>query len=138
MNGKNMWLIQLHNHVQNTETATYKYAGQDMFWSEDHNNFVCVVISEQMPSVDVTQFELVNVSATPTMETNNWDVNKSGDLDSSDAQLIWNMYNNQYEDFTDEVTGEKFVLADANHDGILDTKDAIVIIDQIKGTLNLG
>lgn len=138
MNGKNMWLIQLPNHVQNTETATYKYAGQDMFWSEDHNNFVCVVISEQMPSVDVTQFELVNVSATPTIETNNWDVNKSGDLDASDAQLIWNMYNNQYEDFTDEVTGEKFVLADANHDGILDTKDAIVIIDQIKGTLNLG
>ena len=135
MNGQNMWLIQLPNHVQNTETANYKYAGQEMFWSADHNNFVCVVISVDAPSIDVSQFELVSVTATQTIASDNWDVNKSGDLDASDAQLIWNMYNDQYNGFSDSVTAEKFVLADANHDGILDTKDASVIINQIRASL---
>ena len=135
MNGQNMWLIQLPNHVQNTETANYKYNGQEMFWSADHNNFVCVVISAEKPSIDASQFELVSVNATQTIAADYWDVNKSGDLDANDAQLIWNMYNNQYENFTDIVTGEKFLLADANHDGILDTKDASVIINQIKASL---
>ena len=135
MNGQNMWLIQLPNHVQNTETANYKYAGQEMFWSADHNNFVCVVISVDAPSIDVSQFELVSVTATQTIASDNWDVNKSGDLDASDAQLIWNMYNDQYNGFSDSVTAEKFMLADANHDGILDTKDASVIINQIRASL---
>ena len=138
MNGQNMWLIQLPNHVKNTETAVYTYAGQNMFWSEDHNNFVCVVISAEKPSLDADQFGLVSVAATPTIETNDWDVNKSGDLDASDAQLIWNMYNNKYNGMdtsADGVTGEKFVLADANHDGLLDTKDAAVIIEQIQAEL---
>ena len=135
MNGQNMWLIQLPNHVQNTTTANYKYAGQEMFWSVDHNNYVCVVISAEKPSIDVSQFELVSVTATQTIASMNWDVNKSGDLDANDAQLIWNMYNNQYNGFTDVVTGEKFILADANHDGVLDTKDASVIINQIRASL---
>ena len=135
MNGQNMWLIQLPNHVQNTDTANYKYAGQEMFWSADHNNFVCVVISAEKPSIDASMFELISVAKTQTIASNNWDVNKSGDLDANDAQLIWNMYNNQYDNFTDVVTGEKFILADANHDGILDTKDASVIINQIRASL---
>lgn len=136
MNGQNMWLIQLPNHVQNTETANYKYAGQEMFWSADHNNFICVVISAEKPSIEASQFELVSVSATQTIAANDWDVNKSGDLDANDAQLIWNMYNNQYGGFSETVTGEKFMLADANHDGVLDTKDASVIINQIRASLN--
>ena len=137
MNGQNMWLIQLPNHVQNTETANYKYAGQEMFWSADHNNFICVVISAEKPSIEASQFELVSVSATQTIATNDWDVNKSGDLDANDAQLIWNMYNNQYDGFSETVNGEKFMLADANHDGVLDTKDASVIINQIRASLNI-
>ena len=108
-----------------------------MFWSEDHQNFVCVVISEEKPSIDVDQFELVSVVKTPTIAADYWDVNKSGDLDAMDAQLIWNMYNDQYDGFDSDITAEKFMLADANHDGILDTKDAIVIIDQIKAAMEL-
>ena len=135
MNGQNMWLIQLPNHVQNNETANYTYAGQEMFWSADHNNFVCVVISAEKPSIDASMFELVSVTKTQTIASNDWDVNKSGDLDANDAQLIWNMYNNQYDGFTAAVTGEKFILADANHDGVLDTKDASVIINQIRASL---
>jgi hypothetical protein len=106
-----------------------------MYWSADHNRFVCVVIGTEKPSIDISQFELIGVAKTQSIASNDWDVNKSGDLDANDAQLIWNMYNNQYENFTDIITGEKFLLADANHDGILDTTDASVIINQIKASL---
>lgn len=67
----------------------------------------------------------------------NWDVNKSGRFDANDAQLIYNMYSNVYQAFGEargEATKEKFMLADANHDFVLDTKDAVVIINKILGS----
>lgn len=131
LNGTNMWLIQMPNHVQNTETAVYKYNGLDMHWSEDYGTYVTVVISETAPEIDASKFSLDTVAATPTIAAGVWDVNKSGEVDANDAQLIWNMYNNVYQGFTENVTAEKFMLADANHDGVLDTKDAVVIITQI-------
>ena len=97
LNGTEMWLIQLPNHVQNTTNAVYKYDGQQMFWSADHNNYVIVVISQTAPSLDASLFGLENVTATPTVASNYWDVNKSGTVDANDAQLIWNMYNNVYQ-----------------------------------------
>ena len=75
------------------------------------------------------------MAKTQSIASNDWDVNKSGDLDANDAQLIWNMYNNQYSGFDDKVTPEKFMLADANHDGVLDTRDASVIINLLKSSL---
>lgn len=135
MEEQNMWLIQMPNHVKNTESANYTYKGQEMFWSADHNTFVCVVISKDEPSIEASDFGLVSVSQTQSIASQNWDVNKSGDLDANDAQLIWNMYNDQYSGFSESITAEKFILADANHDGVLDTKDASVIINQIRASL---
>ena len=131
LNGTNMWLIQLPNHVENTTTAVYKYKGEKMYWSADHKNYVLAVISDTAPVITADQFTLEEITATPTVASNNWDVNKTGVLDVNDAQLIWNMYSNEYQGFSDEVTVEKFLLADANHDGVLDLEDAAVIIERL-------
>ena len=135
LNGTNMWLIQLPNHVQNTTTARYTYKGEEMYWSADHNNYVIAVISEEAPGISADMFKLEEIKEenvyTRTVASNNWDVNQTGTLDANDAQLIWNMYSNMYQGFTDTVTVEKFLLADANHDGILDLEDAAVIIKEI-------
>lgn len=134
LNENNMWLIQLPNHVGNTTTAVYKYNGQNMFWSADHDNYVIVVISETEPDISADKFTLDTIASTPTIASNDWDVNKSGNTDANDAQLIWNMYSNVYQTIdtnADGATAEKFMLADANHDGVLDTKDATLIINKI-------
>lgn len=136
--GNQMWLIQLPNHVKNTTTAVYKYNGQQMYWSADHNNYVLVVIGTEAPIVTADKFTLEEVSQTPTVAAENWDVNKSGTVDANDAQLIWNMYKSVYTEFSTAADGtgatvEKFMLADANHDGILDLTDATVIINKILG-----
>lgn len=131
---KQMWLIQLPNHVGNTSTATYTYDGKDMFWSADHNNFVIVVISDEKPAITADMFGLKTVEKTPEIAADNWDVNKSGSVDANDAQMIWNMYESYYTEINESADGattEKFLLADANHDGILDTNDAVVIINKI-------
>ena len=59
------------------------------------------------------------------------DVNGTGILDASDAQLVYNMYNAVYNEFTSDVTMEKFLRADANGDNKVDVKDAEVIINKI-------
>ena len=132
LNDDNMWLIQLPNNVQNTTDAVYKYHGEEMFWSPKHNNYVIVVTSETAPAITANMFSLESVTATPILDMD-WDVNKTGTVDANDAQLIWNMYSKLYTGITDDVTAEKFILADANYDGILDTKDAVVIINKILG-----
>lgn len=137
--GNQMWLIQLPNHVDNTTTAVYTYDGQEMFWSQDHGTYVTVVIAAQAPSITADKFGLKEVSKTPAIQYDYWDVNKSGAVDANDAQLIWNMYSNVYQEISTDpngATAEKFILADANHDGILDTSDAVVIINKILGTAN--
>ena len=59
------------------------------------------------------------------------DVNGTGTLDASDAQLTFNMYNAVYSNFTDDVTMEKFLRADVNGDNKIDVKDAEAIVNQI-------
>ena len=63
--------------------------------------------------------------------TNSMDVNGTGTLDASDAQLTFNMYNAVYSNFTDDVTMEKFLRADVNGDNKIDVKDAEAIVNQI-------
>ena len=58
------------------------------------------------------------------------DVNKSGKLDTNDAQLVYDLYNGVYTDFS-KVTMEKFLLADVNKDGMVNTNDAAAVISAI-------
>lgn len=58
-------------------------------------------------------------------------MNKSGKLDANDAQLVYDLYNGMYVDFT-KVTMEKFLLADTNHDGVVNTTDAAAVIAAVR------
>ena len=105
-----------------------------MYGSEKHQNFVIVVFSENAPDVSAENFSLEKTGNTPTVAAGDWDVNRSGTVDANDAQLIWNMYKSHYtqiDEQQDGATTEKFLLADANGDGVLDTNDAVVIIHAI-------
>lgn len=131
-----MWLIRLPSSFAADETTkalyTYTYNGEEyeMFWSTKHEAYVTVVISAERPEIKSEDFTLEAVAEIDTLATD-WDVNKSGNVDANDAQLIWNMYNTLYTGFTTTVTPEKFMLADANYDGVLDVTDATVIIEKI-------
>lgn len=133
---KEMYLIKMPDHIKmQVEGAdkkkAYTYDGKQMYWSDTYNTYVITVFCEngETPAITHDKFAIVEVEATPEIEAS-YDVNQSGVIDANDAQLIWNMYEAWYEDFT-EVSEIKFILADANGDEILNMNDATVIINDI-------
>lgn len=60
-----------------------------------------------------------------------FDVNMTGKVDVNDAQLVYDMYNGTYSDFT-KVSVEKFLRADVNATKVVDHTDAVAIVNQFK------
>ena len=59
------------------------------------------------------------------------DVNMTGKVDVNDAQLVYDMYNGTYSNFT-QVSVEKFLRADVNATKVVDHTDAVAIVNQFK------
>ncbi len=132
LNGTQMWLVTIG--TEQIEGKVYLYHGQTMFWSEQYKSYAAVVVGENRPLLVSTDFT-INVG-TVSVLTSNLDVNMSGTIDANDAQLVWNMYNTQYNDFTEKVTVEKFLRADVNGDGVVNVEDATKIVNGILGIAN--
>ena len=128
LDGTVMWLIK--NEVTLEEGKVPTYNGEKMFWSEEYNAYCYLEIvptlsvEEASDKVDIIDgnYESVNYSM---------DVNITGKVDASDAQLTYNMYNAFYNEFTDDITIEKFLRADVNSDTTVDVKDAAAIINYL-------
>lgn len=63
--------------------------------------------------------------------TPSFDVNRTGKVDVNDAQLVYDMYNGTYSNFT-QVSVEKFLRADVNATKVVDHTDAVAIVKQFK------
>ena len=64
------------------------------------------------------------------------DVNATTKVDVNDAQLVYDMYNASYMDFTEDLPMLKFLEADMATDAKLDTKDVAAIINYIVSGAN--
>lgn len=60
-----------------------------------------------------------------------YDVNEAGAVDINDAQLVYDMYKKLYNSFDNAATVSKFLRADVNGDGKIDTRDAQAIVAKI-------
>ncbi|NLK02449.1 MAG: hypothetical protein GX314_05210, partial [Clostridiaceae bacterium] len=63
--------------------------------------------------------------------TETCDVNMSGLVDINDAQLVYDIYNGKYQDFT-SVEMQKFLNADTNGDKTVNVTDAAAVVAAIK------
>lgn len=123
-----MWLISIETEKLDGSVFTYK--GNNMFWSEKYGAYCYVIVSaDAQPAVAAS--DLAIITGTATVVDYGMDVNMSGKVDANDAQLTYNMYNVHYNDFTEDVTVEKFLRADVNGDGTITTQDAAAIIDHL-------
>ncbi len=129
LDGPVMWLVKYK--LAKPENRHYVYNQQSMFWSEKYQTYCTLVISKDMPQPQVKDFSLEAGAAAEV--DYGMDVNRSGKVDANDAQLVYNMYNAMYRDFTDKVTLEKFLRADINGSGTLTVEDAAAIIDYCLG-----
>ena len=127
------------------------YGEDTMYWSDKYTvtgeteaGAYCwlVLSTDEMNTIDLVKaaaeaaiVEAVE-GATATAVKYNYDVNGTTKVDVNDAQLAYDMYNASYMEFNDTLPMLKFLEADMETDGKLDTKDVAAIISYIVSGAN--
>lgn len=134
LNDKTMMLITVKGTPEGGKAFTYD--GNIMYkvnaYGTDQYAWLVIVDKGQT----LTQEEAaskVAISAADNVVTITlgFDVNMTGKVDVNDAQLVYDMYNGTYSDFT-KVSVEKFLRADVNATKTVDHADAVAIVNQFK------
>lgn len=134
LNDKTMMLITVKGTPEGGKAFTYD--GNTMYkvnaYGTDQYAWLVIVDKNQT----LTQEEAaakVAISAADNVVTitPGFDVNRTGKVDVNDAQLVYDMYNGAYSDFT-QVSVEKFLRADVNGTKTVDHTDAVAIVNQFK------
>ena len=128
VDGTMLWLVKNATTLVEGNVATYD--GSNMFWSEKYNAYCYLVITDTLSAEDA-KAKVGIADGTVTNVDYGMDVNGTGKVDASDAQLVHNMYNASYGAFTEDVTMEKFLRADVNGDTAVNVEDAAAIIGSI-------
>lgn len=134
LNDKTMMLVTVKGTPEGGKAFTYD--GNTMYkvnaYGTDQYAWLVIVDKGQT----LTQEEAaakVAISAADNVVTITlgFDVNMTGKVDVNDAQLVYDMYNGTYSDFT-KVSVEKFLRADVNANKAVDHTDAVAIVNQFK------
>lgn len=127
LDGTVMWLVKNETTLADRKVPTYD--GENMYFSSKYNAYCYLVIAESLSLEDTTA--KVDITDGTANEILYDDVNMTGKVDASDAQLTYNMYNTVYSDFTEDAKMEKFLRADVNGDALINVEDAAAIIEHI-------
>ncbi len=134
LNDKTMMLVTVKGTPEGGSAFTYD--GNTMYKVEGYgtDRYAWLVIVDKGQTL--TQEEAaakVAISAADNVVTitPSFDVNMTGKVDVNDAQLVYDMYNGTYSDFT-KVSVEKFLRADVNATKVVDHTDAVAIVNQFK------
>ena len=132
LNDKTMMLVTVKGTPEGGSAFTYD--GNTMYKVEGYgtDRYAWLVIVDKGQTL--TQEEAaakVAISAADNVVTitPSFDVNMTGKVDVNDAQLVYDMYNGTYSDFT-KVSVEKFLRADVNATKVVDHTDAVAIVNQ--------
>lgn len=134
LNDKTMMLVTVKGTPEGGSAFTY--GGNTMYKVEGYgtDRYAWLVIVDKGQTL--TQEEAaakVAISAADNVVTITlgFDVNMTGKVDVNDAQLVYDMYNGTYSNFT-QVSVEKFLRADVNATKAVDHADAVAIVNQFK------
>lgn len=126
LDGSAVWLVK--NAVNKLSGSVYTYNNTKMIWSDAYKAYCCLVISAVKPEVSNDNLKLI--PGTTDELDYSLNVNQSQKVDANDAQLIYDLYNGKYNDFS-VVTMDKFLLADTNQNGKVDTNDVVMVVNDI-------
>lgn len=134
LNDKTMMLITVKGTPEGGKAFTYD--GNTMYkvnaYGTDQYAWL-VIVDEGQTLTQEEAAAKVAISAADNVVTitPSFDVNMTGKVDVNDAQLVYDMYNGTYSDFT-QVSVEKFLRADVNGTKAVDHTDAVAIVNQFK------
>lgn len=132
LNDKTMMLVTVKGTPEGGSAFTYN--GNTMYKVEGYgtDRYAWLVIVDKGQTL--TQEEAaakVAISAADNVVTiakNSYDVNMSGVVDVNDAQLVYDMYNGTYSDFT-QVSMERFLRADVNGSKVVTSDAAVAVVE---------
>lgn len=128
---KAMWLVLCSGKTNGYLTCSYDGStAAPMYYSEKYQAWAYLVISGDDAETVKNSVKIMNVDESAGKKTVDYsgDVNMTGGVDINDAQLIVNMYNADYTEFTGNVTMEKFLRADMDGNKAVDNADVLKII----------
>ena len=131
LDGKTAALITANATLGKDQALSYD--GTAMFWSDSYNawSYLVIVDGEILPTAEEAAAKITATQTKYTTLSATNDVNASGNVDINDAQLVYDIYNGKYQDFT-TVTMQKFLNADVNNDRKVDVSDAAAVVAAIQ------
>lgn len=134
LNDKTMMLVTVKGTPEGGSAFTYD--GNTMYKVEGYGTdryAWLVIVDKGQTLTQEGAAAKVAISAADNVVTitPSFDVNMTGKVDVNDAQLVYDMYNGTYSDFT-KVSVEKFLRADVNATKAVDHTDAVAIVNQFK------
>lgn len=134
LNDKTMMLVTVKGTPEGGSAFTYD--GNTMYKVEGYGTdryAWLVIVDKGQTLTQEGAAAKVAISAADNVVTITlgFDVNMTGKVDVNDAQLVYDMYNGTYSDFT-KVSVEKFLRADVNATKVVDHTDAVAIVNQFK------
>lgn len=133
LNDKTMMLVTVKGTPEGGSAFTYD--GNTMYKVEGYgtDRYAWLVIVDKGQTLTQEEAAKVAISAADNVVTitPSFDVNRTGKVDVNDAQLVYDMYNGTYSNFT-QVSVEKFLRADVNATKVVDHTDAVAIVKQFK------
>lgn len=108
------------------------YNGEAIVWSDRYQAYTWLLISNaSQPQVkEEAAGKVTLITADKKTLTETCDINGTNLVDINDAQLVYNMYNAMYDNFTD-VDMENFLKADVTGDKTVNVNDARAVVAEV-------
>lgn len=134
LNDKTMMLVTVKGTPEGGSAFTYD--SNTMYKVEGYgtDRYAWLVIVDKgktLTQEDAAAKVAISAADNVVTITPSFDVNRTGKVDVNDAQLVYDMYNGTYSNFT-QVSVEKFLRADVNATKVVDHTDAVAIVNQFK------
>lgn len=129
LDGKTVFLVTAAGTLE--EGKAYAYDGNAMFYSETYEAWCYLVIVEGEFGADAAKEKIAATETSYITLTATSDVNMSGLVDINDAQLVYDIYNGKYVDFS-VVVMQKFLNSDVNGDKVVNVTDAAAVVAAIQ------
>ena len=117
------------------EGKVLAYDGKAMFYSNQYSAWSYLVITEGTLSVEDAKAKITLTQGEKVELNQTYNVNETANdtVDINDAQLVFDMYNNVYQNFDGEnmPTMQKFLKADVNGDKVIGVADVAAIVSEI-------
>lgn len=128
--GKTMYLVLITGGLDDSKIFTY--GENPMYFSEVYNAWCILTVESSKLTAGLAKKQIGDKKGQmDVISSAAFDVNMTGLVDINDAQLVYDMYNGKYDDFT-TINMHRFLNADGNADKKITVTDAAAVVSAIK------